>query len=415
MSQLYFTVLRLPNFRLLLLTRMCIGIALQAQAVIVGWQVYSLTHDLFLLGLTGLIEAVPAILCALVAGHIVDVNHPRTTYLVCLGALTINTFVLLLVAGGFVVVPGSLLFWIFGGVFISGVARSFIMPSSFSLLARVVERKDLPSAAGWMSSGMQSAMMAGPALAGLIYGGYGPGVAWGIPVFTIAAAFMMMLFLKAPGNKPVPLEARLSAWESIREGWAFILKTPVLLSVMTLDMFAVLFGGAVAMLPAYADQVLHVGSEGLGLLRAAPAMGAVCMALVLAVRPMKKISAMRLLWVVTGFGICMIGFGLSEIFVLSMFFLALSGVFDSVSVVIRGTLMQWLTPDRMRGRVSAVNSMFIISSNEIGSFESGVAARYLGLVPSVVVGGIATLLVVGLVSMLSPQFRKTVIDTSKDA
>jgi predicted MFS family arabinose efflux permease len=361
-----------------------------------------------------LIEAVPAILCALVAGHIVDVNHPRTTYLVCLGALSLNTLALLMLAGGVIPVPfGTLLPWIFAGVFISGVARSFIMPSSFSLLARIVERKDLPSASAWMSSGTQTAMVMGPAIAGLTYGGYGPQGAWMIPVFMVCAAFFMMLFLKTPVHTRL-VEARLSAWESIREGWGFILSKPVLLSVMTLDMFAVLFGGAVAMLPAYADQVLHVGSEGLGVLRASPAIGAVLMALFLAVRPMRKISAMRLLWAVTGFGICMIGFGLSKIFLLSVFFLALSGVFDSVSVVIRSTLMQWLTPDRMRGRVSAVNSMFIISSNEIGSFESGVAARYLGLVPSVVVGGFATLLVVGLVSMLSPQFRKTVIDTSKD-
>jgi len=202
--------------------------------------------------------------------------------------------------------------------------------------------------------------------------------------------------------------------KSIVAGWKFILQKPVLLSVMTLDMFAVLFGGAVAMLPAFADQVLHVGSEGLGALRAAPALGAMVTALFLAVRPMRHLSAKRLLWVVAGFGVCMIGFGLSHIFWLSMLLLILSGMFDCVSMVIRSTLMQLLTPDNMRGRVSSVNSMFVISSNEIGAFESGTVARLIGLVPSVVLGGFATLLVVGVTALLSPQLRRTVVDTHAD-
>jgi hypothetical protein len=188
-----------------------------------------------------------------------------------------------------------------------------------------------------------------------------------------------------------------------------MLQNPKILSVMTLDMFAVLFGGAVAMLPAFADQVLHVGSEGLGALRAAPALGAVFTALIFALRPMKVFSAKRLLIVVAGFGLCMIGFGLSTSFWLSMLFLALSGAFDSVSMITRGTIMQLLTPERMRGRVSSVNSMFIISSNEIGAFESGLAAKWLGLTPSVVFGGMATLFVVFATAMLSPDFRKMVV------
>lgn len=411
MKNLSFAVLGLRDFRLLWLTRFCVGFALQAQAVIVGWQVYHITHDLFLLGLTGLVEAVPAIICALFSGHVVDINHPRHTYLACLCVLTLNTFALLLVAGGMIPLPDAqVLAWIFGGVFVSGVARSFIMPSSFSLMPRLIERRDLPSASAWMSSAVQVAAIAGPAIAGLIYAGYGARGAWVIPVFMMGCALMMMAILRTPPMTRARAD-NPAAWDSIREGWRFILGKPVLLSVMTLDMFAVLFGGAVAMLPAYADQVLHVGSEGLGLLRAAPAMGAIVMALILAVRPMQRISATRLLWAVAGFGACMIGFGLSTIFWLSVVFLAASGVFDSISVVIRGTLMQWLTPDHMRGRVSAVNSMFIISSNEIGSFESGTAARFMGLVPSVVFGGIASLAVVGLVAWFSPQFRRTVVDT----
>lgn len=413
MKNMSFAVLGIRDFRLLLLTRFCIGMALQAQSIIVGWQVYSLTHDPFLLGLTGLTEAIPAICCAFVSGHIVDTNHPRWIYLGCLVALVINTSVLFLMAGGILTESGThQIPWIFGGVFISGVARSFIMPASFSILPRIVSRKDFAAASAWMSSAIQIAMISGPAIAGILYGGYGPRIAWMMPMFMVSMALIMMLILRTP-----PIERgqakNLTMLESIREGWAFILSKPVLLSVMSLDMFAVLFGGAVAMLPAYADKVLHVGSEGLGLLRASPAIGAVTMALILAVRPMQVISAKRLMFAVAGFGGCMIGFGLSKIFLLSVFFLALSGVFDSISVVVRGTLMQILTPDHVRGRVSSVNSMFIISSNEIGSFESGTAARFLGLVPSVVFGGLASLAVVATIAWLSPQFRKTVVETKE--
>ena len=267
MKNLSFDVLAIRDFRLLLLTRFCIGMALQAQAIIVGWQVYSLTKDPFMLGLTGLTEAIPAICCAFIAGHIVDTNHPRWIYIGCLVALVVNTTILFLMAGGVLTEVGvHQVPWIFGGVFISGVACSFIMPSSFSLLPRIVSRKNIPSASAWMSSGMQIAMISGPAIAGLLYGGYGPRVAWMMPMFMVTMALVMILLLRTP-----PIErgapSGLNMWESIREGWRFILSKPVLLSVMALDMFAVLFGGAVAMLPAYADQVLHVGSEGLGLLR----------------------------------------------------------------------------------------------------------------------------------------------------
>lgn len=209
------------------------------------------------------------------------------------------------------------------------------------------------------------------------------------------------------------LEVRPSAYKSIREGWVFLIKNRTLLSIMSLDMLAVLFGGAMAILPAFADQVLHTGAEGLGLLRAAPAMGAVLTALYFSFVPMKRITAMRLFIVVAGFGVCIIGFGLSTNIWLAILFLAFSGAFDSVSMVIRGTLMQLLTPDNMRGRVSSVNSMFIISSNEIGAFYSGAMAALLGLVPSIIAGGIGTLAVVSITAYLSKDFRKVSIDTSE--
>lgn len=263
----------------------------------------------------------------------------------------------------------------------------------------------MPAASAWMSSSFQIAAISGPAIAGLVYAGFGASIAWLLPAGFMAVCVALIFTIK---TEPMLRDAanRLPAVQSIKEGWAFILNNPVLLSVMALDMFAVLFGGAVAMLPAFADKVLFIGPEGLGALRAAPAIGSVTMALILALNPMKIISAKRLLYAVAGFGFCMIGFGLSKIFILSVIFLALSGAFDSVSMVIRGTLMQLLTPDAMRGRVSSVNSMFIISSNEIGAFESGLAAKLIGLVPSVVMGGIGTLIVAGTTSLLSPNFRK---------
>ncbi len=409
MSSLSVSILKNRDFRLLLLTRMLTTFALQAQAVIVGWQIYSLTKDPFLLGLTGLVEALPAITCALFAGHVVDNSRPYRVFLLCIGFLTFNTFVLLLIGGGFVqLLESHLLIFIYIGVFFSGLARAFYMPSSFSLLPQIVPRKDIPAAASWLTSAFQISAIGGPAVAGLVYGGYGAHGAWFLPFIMLSFALLMVTFIKPPTHAREE-KVRESAIKSIKSGWGFILQNPTLLSVMTLDMFAVLFGGAVAMLPAFADQVLHVGSEGLGALRAAPALGAVITALIFALRPMKTYSAKRLLIMVTGFGLCMIGFGLSTSFWVSMLFLALSGAFDSVSMIIRGTVMQLLTPDHMRGRVSSVNSMFIISSNEIGAFESGLAAKWLGLTPSVVFGGIATLMVVAATASLSPKFRKMVI------
>jgi len=410
MSRFSVGLLRLRDFRLLLLARLFSMMALQAQAVIVGWQVYSLTHDPFMLGLAGLAEAVPAIVCALFAGHIVDSGRPHRVYLLCISALTLNALVLLLLASGLIAIPRShLVIYLFAGVFISGLARSFIMPSAFSLLPQVVLRPQIPSAQAWLGSSFQLATIAGPAAAGIIYGGYGAGAAWLLPALLMSFALAMLASLSPEHHSYRSSTKREPAAQSIKAGWKFILNTKVLLSVMALDMFAVLFGGATAMLPAYADQVLQVGSEGLGALRAAPALGAIITMLVLAVSPLRRIRATLLLWVIVGFGVCMIGFGASRIFLLSVFFLVAGGAFDSVSMVIRATLMEWLTPDAMRGRVSAVNSMFIISSNEIGAFESGLAAKLLGLVPSVIFGGIGTLVVVAVTAAISPGLRRLVV------
>lgn len=408
-SKLTFDVLHNRDFRSLLFSRMFSLSALQAQAVIIGWQIYTLTRDPLMLGLIGLAEALPAIACALFAGYIVDRSRPQRVFAWAIGGLTIDTFVLFCIGSGlFAFASHHFLILAYISIFISGFVRSFIMPSSFSLLAQIVEKKDIPAASAWLSSGFQLAAIVAPAIAGILYGAYGPLVAWLMPMCLMASAFFFACLIRtAPERRAVQL--RESAIKSIKEGWSFILRTPVLLGAMAVDMLAVLFGGAIALLPAFATEILEIGSEGLGALRAAPAAGAVIMALILAVKPMKEVRIRTLLWVVAGFGVSIIGFGLSTSFALSLIFLALSGVFDSVSMVVRQTLMQFLTPDTMRGRVSSVNSMFIISSNEIGAFESGALARLIGLVPAVVLGGVGTLAVAGWVAITSPTMRNTII------
>lgn len=408
-SKYSFGVLKIRNFRALLFTRMFIMMALQAQSVIVGWQIYAITKDPFKLGLTGLAEAIPAISCALFAGHVVDVGKPHLIYRMAIFALAANTFVLFTFAGGHVAIDENwLIYLIYGAIFFSGLARAFVVPSSFTMLSLVVKREEMPSAAAWMGTGFQAASILSPALAGLIYGGYGPTVAWAMPAMLMTMAFVMVHGIRVTSHPRG--EIRESAVKSIKAGWKFIWEKKILLNMMALDMFAVLFGGAVAMLPAIAEDVLHVGSTGLGMLRAAPAVGAVFTTLYLAILPMQHVSTARLLFVVGAFGVCMIGFGLSTSFWLSMLLLIASGVFDSVSMTIRATLMQLLTPDHMRGRVSSISSMFIISSNEIGAFESGTAARLLGLVPSIVFGGVCTLGIVAFIAMKSKQMRQTVVD-----
>lgn len=414
MANLSVNVLRIGDFRRLLFTRMCGMMALQAQAVIVGWQVYSLTKDPFMLGLTGLVEAVPAILTALFAGHVVDSSRPHRVYMLCIGALTLNTLMLFLLAGGILhAADRTVIPFIFGGIFISGLARAFIMPASFSLLPQVVPRHEIPAASAWLSSFFQVAAIAGPAIAGLVYGGYGARAAWLLPTALMGVAFLMLFSMDTTTREFRRAGLREPAKQSITAGWRFIWKNQVLLSVMALDMFAVLFGGVVAILPAYADQVLQIGSEGLGALRAAPAIGAIATALWLALKPLNRIHAVHLLWVITGFGICMIAFGLTASFGWAIFFLALSGAFDSVSMVMRSTLMQLLIPEDMRGRVSSVNSMFIISSNEIGAFRAGTGAALLGLVPSIIAGGVGTLLVVAATAWRAPKLRRLVVDVDE--
>jgi MFS family permease len=404
-----YAALRIPDFRRFVASVLTLTVATQIQAVVVGWQIYAVTRDPLSLGLVGLAEALPFISIALFAGHVADrVNRRRVVALATVATLGCAAALL-----GLTLMPGGLArgrVWpIYAVIFASGVARSFLQPARQALGAELVPRELYPNAIAWRSSVWQFAAVVGPALGGLLYGFAGPAVAYGVDLALLAVALAGITSLRSasPGAvAPGPALAEASIAESLGAGVRFVRSRPVLLGAITLDLFSVLFGGATALLPIFAADILHAGPEGLGVLRAAPSVGAVLMSLVLAHRPPLRRSGAVLLLNVALFGLAMIGFGLSRNFVLSSALLALSGAVDMVSVVIRSTLLQVATPQELLGRVSSVNQIFIGSSNEIGAFESGVAARLMGTVPSVVFGGTVTLLVVAMTAWRVPDLRR---------
>lgn len=363
------------------------------QSVIVGWQIYALSHNVLWLGLIGLAEVIPQVSISLFAGHYIDLHNRRkiiryTTLLLILGSL-----ILLIYSSNAAYFSAKYgIMPIFFTIFLTGLARGILSPAQVAFLGQLVPRNLYPNAATWNSANWQLAAVLGPAIGGLIYGFWGIIPAYSLVLFLNILAFFMIMFINV-GMHTVA-ETTEGVFVRIRSGIRFVFKTPELLGAFALDMFAVLFGGAVAMLPVFASDILFAGPQGLGLLRACPAIGATLMAIVLMYHPPVKETGKVLFISVLGFGLCMIGFGLSRSFLLSGIILVLSGAFDNISVVIRGTILQLFTPDDMRGRVASVNSIFIGSSNELGAFESGVTAKLMGLVPSVVFGGIMTLAVV---------------------
>lgn len=396
--------LRHPSFRWLIISLMTMTVATQLRGVVVAWQVYAITHDPLSLGLIGLAEALPFIAVALFAGHVADRMDRRR---IVVGSLTLTlacaSALLLLTLRGAHHPPHSA--WPFYAViFVSGVARSFLMPARTALAAELVPRELYANASAWRTSSFQFAAVTGPALGGVLYAVVGPAGAYSVDVCLMLAALLAMRLVLAPPVTRAPLHH--SIMHGLAEGVAFLRSQPVLLGAMSLDLFSVLFGGAVALLPIFASDVLHVGPEGLGALRAAPAAGAVVMSLWLAHRPPMQRAGRSLLLSVAIFGMAMIGFALSRNFALSLGLLALSGMVDTVSVVVRSTLLQVFTPDALLGRVSAVNAVFIGSSNEIGAFESGLLARLLGTIPSVLVGGTMTLATVALTAWKAPALRR---------
>jgi MFS family permease len=380
-------------------------IAAQMQSIIVGWQVYELTHDPLSLGLIGLAEAIPFISIALYAGHVADrFNRKKVilgfdlVFLIASSLLLLITYHKTGIIGKYGVLP------IYICVAISGFARAFIYPSTMALMAQIVPRSLYTNSATWNSTFWQIAAIAGPAVGGLIYGFFGVKVAYMAVIVTMVISFILSSNIR---SRPVPpVDETESILRRLSNGIKFVFSNQLLLGAMALDMFAVLFGGAVAMLPVFAAEVLKVGPQGLGLLRSSPMVGAILMSVILAYKP-PMVKAGRLLMIgVAGFGLSIICFALSKNFFLSMGLLALSGMFDNISVVIRASTMQLVAPDEMRGRVASVNSIFIGSSNEIGSFESGVAAKLMGLIPSVIFGGMMTLAIVGATAKWAPKLRK---------
>ena len=394
--------LRNPNFLWYVASLVAMTLGTMIQGTVVAWQVYALTKDPLSLGLVGLAEALPFIGAALYAGHIAD-KHDRK--LLAVVALTIQlscgAALLVLTIYSRQLLNGTIL-PIYGVVCISGLARSFLQPARTALGAEIVPRETYTNAITWRSSLWQFAAVLGPAVGGMLYGFSGPQLAY--VVETVLCAIAVVLFARIAYQR-LPVEPNnATIRENLTVGIRFLLTQPELLGAQLLDLFSVLFGGAPALLPIFASEILHVGPQGLGILRAAPAAGAVLISLLLVHRRLKN-AGPTLFVCVAIFGVCWILFGLSRWFWLSLALLLISGMVDNVSVVIRSTLLTLRTPPHLLGRVSAANQIFIGSSNEIGSFESGVAAKLLGTVRSVVFGGIVTLGVVGVTAWRIPALR----------
>jgi MFS family permease len=395
--------LRHGDFRWFIVSLMAMTIAVTMRGIVVGWQVYGLTHDPLSLGLIGLAEALPFISAALFAGHVADRTDRRR---VMLGAMTVLAACAAALYGlsRHPRLSAGDVRWFYAIIFVSGLARSFLMPARSALSAELVPRELYANASAWRTSSWQFAAVAGPALGGLIYGFGGAGAAYATDLALMTFSIAVLLLVR-PRGRPEGA-AREPIGQSLAGGIRFVTGQPVVFGAMALDLFSVLFGGAVALLPVYAADILHVGPEGLGLLRAAPAAGAVLTSIWLAHRPPFRRAGAAILGNVAAFGVSIIAFGLSRNFALSLVLLAINGGVDVVSVVIRSTLVQEWTPSHLLGRVSAVNSIFIGSSNEIGAFESGLAARLLGTVPSVVFGGMVTLATVAVTAWRVPSLRR---------
>lgn len=395
-----YAALRFSDFRFFLGTKIFLTLALQFQAVIVGWHVYSISKDPLTLGLIGLVEILPNFSVTLFAGHFADLYDRKKIVFSCLTVLFLCSLSLFYVSYN---VEEYKLLYIFGLIAITGFARGILSPSLFSIMTECVPKDILINSTSWHSTLWQIAFMLGAGASGFLFAGIY------YKTYLVIAALMFCAVVAFSFVSPKPHlshnDKKAPIFKSIKEGIDYVFKNQIFLGALSLDLFAVLFGGAVALLPIFANDILKVGPQGLGFLKAAPSVGSFLMAAVLVYAPPLHNSGKKMLWAVFGFGICMIIFGISKNFYLSIFVLALSGACDNVSVVIRGTIMQTLIPPEMKGKVYSVNSVFIGSSNEIGAFESGVAAKLLGVVPSVIFGGTMTLLVVIFTALKAPKLK----------
>ena len=408
-----YAALRFREFNMFLVMRFAMVFAWSMQFIIIEWEVYRMTKSALSLGIIGLMEVIPAIGMALFAGHIVDQKEKKGMLLKCILGFSVISFGLFLLTWPKMVhdlSTDTILYSIYFMVFLGGLVRAFLGPTIFSLMSLIVPKKVYPNAATWSSSVWQIGAVVGPAVAGFSITFIG--VHWSM-CFVFGCSIIALLLLTQIGSKPI-LNPKIGepVMKSLKEGIKFVYTNKSILGALTLDMVAVLFGGAVALLPIFAQDILKVGPEGFGVLRAAPAVGALLTMFVSAHLPFYKNAGIKLLAAIFGFGVCIIVFGLSTWFWLSVFALFMSGVTDGISVVIRQTILQLKTPDSMRGRVAAVNSIFVGSSNELGAFESGLTAKLMGTVTAVVFGGSMTLLIVVFTGIKLPSFRN--LDLQKD-
>ena len=391
--------LRFPEYRSFLFAMAAVFVATQVQSTVLGWQVFQLTHDPLSLGLVGLAEAIPFLALTLWGGWEADRRDRRALSLWSLAVVGVSGAGLL----AFSLLPLRSAVPLYAAQAVAGLGRAFFRPASAALASELVPREQYHNASSWRSSVFHVAMVAGPALGGGLVALGGSRIAYGVVVGLSAIGLVLLTTIRP---RPRPAAPQGHVWSGLAEGVRFVFAQPVLLGAMSLDLFAVLFGGATALLPIFATQVLKVGSFGFGILRAAPAIGSVAMSLVMARLSELRRAGAVLLWAVALFGMTWMVFAVSHSYPLSIALLAIGGALDNISVVLRGTLVQVWTPQEKMGRVAAVNGFFIGSSNELGAFESGLTARLLGLIPSVLLGGAMTLATVGLVAWRVPVLRK---------
>jgi MFS family permease len=400
-----YAALKIHAFRNFQLSRFMLTFSIQMAETILAWKIYELTHDKLALGLLGLSEALPFIVTSFYGGHAADTFNRYK-----IARRTILAITLCFAAIGFMMSGEATLIVKYGAmpiyfiIGLSGIARGFMAPSFQSILPQLLPRELYANGATWASNTWQTAAVVGPALGGILYGFTNVEVSFVVAIVLMLVAYI--IFLRVPIKQTAPKEKTETLYQSLTAGLRFVFNKQEMLSAISLDLFAVLFGGAVALLPVFASDILKIGPQGLGILRSAPFLGSVMMGFFLAYFPPTINAGRNLLIAVTGFGLATIGFAFSENIVLSFAMLFLTGAFDNISVVIRQTILQIMTPDNMRGRVSAVNQIFISSSNEIGAFESGLTAKLFGTVPSVVFGGCMTLVVVATTFIFAPKMRK---------
>lgn len=402
-----FAAMRIPEYRNLMMGRFLFIMGLRMMGTLVGWWIYELTNDPFAIGLIGLSEVIPAVSLSLYAGHVIDISEKRKLLLRGVSLYFTCAIFLLLLSSNYTSTQLSnhwIAFSIYVIIFFTGIIRAFTGPTFGTMVASIVPREQLQNATTWNQGIWLTASVTGHATVGFMIALLGNTGSLIIICSLVAIGFLFMYQLKPKPSLNEPGEKK--TMDSVKEGLRFVFKTKEVLGALSLDLFAVLFGGVVAMIPVFAKDILKTGPIGFGWLNAASDIGAILVVILLTLFPLRKQQGKKLLFAVGGFGVCIIIFALSEWFWLSFFVLMLSGILDGISVVVRGTILQLKTPDQMRGRVMSVNSMFINSSNELGQFESGVAAKLLGVVPSVVFGGCMTLLVVVGTWFKAPSLRK---------